>query len=247
MFFNTTKGGTSVANIIVLEDDSDTIEFISKLISENWPNFNIFKAKSIESYKKILEKNIIHIALLDIELGKDSYNGLDVGKYTNKYYPEIKIIFLTGYDQYALTSFAIHPYDYILKPINIARFKNTINRLLTSLEEEKCTQGKLIIKNKNEIYFIRPGNIIYIEKAGKDTIIHEEKENYLAKESLSYLEDTLGGSFIRVHKSYLVNKNKILRIKEIGDRVYEIEFYNSSKVAYMSRMGFSQLKRYFPF
>lgn len=232
--------------ILLLEDENYTRKFIKKLITESSIDFEIFDIAKGEEAVAIAKEHRPHIALLDIELGEnEGLNGLEVAKLIRNISPETKFVFITGYSKYALDSFSVHPYDYILKPIDIEKVINTLNtlgKMIISEGGNLAYPDKIIIRNKNETLFIPLEEIIFIETQYRGTIIHCENEIYSSSQILVNMEKQLNEHFIKTHKSFIVNKNKIRRIKQIADRSYEIELVGTDKTALMSRYKFEELK-----
>ena len=108
-----------MVNILLLEDEHFTRRFLKKLVSEN--NFvnRVIDTPCGKEAINLARKYKPNIALLDIELApEEELNGIQVAKTIYDFNPEIYFVFITGYTQYVIESFAVHPYDYILKPVN---------------------------------------------------------------------------------------------------------------------------------
>jgi two-component system LytT family response regulator len=234
--------GVSMIKVLILEDEEYTRKFIKEIVGEIPLISEVFDTskgvKAIELAKKFKPD----IALLDIELSiDDKINGLETAKIILNICPNIRFIFVTGYTNYALDSFVVHPYDYILKPINVPKLRETISSLAATIHidhretDNKDKRDRIIIRNKKEMFFIRLDEILFAEKFNKEVLIHVIGNTYKAQQTLSGLEEMLNDDFIRVHKSFIVNKNKISRVCEISNRAYEIGFEESEEVAFMSR------------
>lgn len=141
------------------------------------------------------------------------------------------IIFTTAYDQYAIKAFEENSVDYLLKPIEIPRLKKSIEKLLrikpASPENlqaiydlaEKIKVKKDIsfipVKVGNKIKLIRLDNIIIFEAKEKFVfIINDKGEEYPITTTLLQLEEKLPEQFIRVHRSFIVNKQHIHELKK---------------------------------
>ncbi len=92
-----------------------------------------------------------------------------------------------------------------------------------------------MIKAKNEVNLVDYNNILFFEKDGKKLYVHLENETLVVQESIKLLMTRVPKKFIRVHNSYVVNTDHISKIKEVGNRSYEIRFNTIDKVALMSR------------
>ncbi|WP_427338063.1 LytR/AlgR family response regulator transcription factor [Caloranaerobacter sp. DY30410] len=124
---------------------------------------------------------------------------------------------------------------------NDTKFVRAINSLVNRMVKNNKS-NKIVVRNKKEIFFISLDDVLFIEKLDKDTIIHTRDEEYLSKQKLNELENKLPKNFLRVHKSYIVNVDKITRITNLGNRSFEIKFSNTNKIAFMSRYKFEELK-----
>ena len=143
------------------------------------------------------------------------------------------VIFVTAYDQYAIQAFENHALDYLLKPYNRERFLTALNRardilhnkqlqnvnehllrLLTQLENPKKYTERIVIKSSQRIFFLPVTEIDWLGAAGNYVEIHSGKETHLIRDTLSHLETTLDpNQFIRIHRSAMVNINRIQEIQ----------------------------------
>ena len=147
------------------------------------------------------------------------------------------VIFVTAYDQYALRAFDIHAVDYLLKPVDVERFEQALERtrkrleskrtngtdkhLKSLLEELKSRDQKLerlVVKTGGKIFFLRTEEIDWIEAAGDYVKIHINTTEHIIRERITELESKLDPSrFLRIHRSTIVN---IDRIKEMQPMFY---------------------------
>lgn len=233
-----------MVNVLILEDEKYTREFIKKLVSESPLVDQVFATASGQEAISIVQKESISIGLFDIELEEDeTLNGLDVAKSIHIINPYMNMIFITGYAKYAIDSFSVHPHDYILKPINRKKLTETIHELAS--KEMKEQQQKIIVRSKNESIFIAFKDILFVEKDTNNVLINTKDNKYITNSTLGEIEATFPNYFLRVHKSYIINIRKIKKLVEVGNRSYEIHFVDSNKCAYMSRYKYTELKEYF--
>lgn len=235
-----------MVKILILEDEDYTRRFIKKIVLENSSSPEVFDTSSGKEAISLARKYMPEIAMLDVELEGEDFNGLEIARIIHKISPETKIVFITGHSKYAVSAFDVHPYDYILKPINVKRLIETIVTLTNYVSKNSSNENRginrIVVKSGGEMFFISVNDILYAERLDRDTVIHDSKNTYSVQDSLQELEKKLGNKFLRVHKSYIVNEERIKKITEIGERVYQIEFLNSDKVALMSRSGFKEFR-----
>ncbi|AYO30148.1 DNA-binding response regulator [Biomaibacter acetigenes] len=207
----------------------------------------IYTARTGKEAEDIIREESPQILLLDIEL--PDINGINVAKTAVSLNPDVFVVFITGYSSYATESFEVHPYDYILKPIDFERFHETLNFVTIKCENNILNRklkaiGKLPVKSGNGILFLNLKDIIFIERLGEKTKIHTKKKAYECTDHLKNLEASLNGNFYRVHKSYIVNMEMVEKIENLRD-TYEISFYDYNEKAYMSKGRYQFLKEKF--
>ena len=234
-----------MVRVLLLEDEEYTLRFLQALIAEHPMVDSIYAATTARDAIKIANKFSPDVAFLDIELDpQSSINGMEVANVIRASNPDIKLVFVTGYTKYALDSFEVHPYDYIVKPVKKSRVLDAISSLGKSADLYK--RSRLSIKTGAGIHFIDPEEIFFMEKCGKTLIFHCSNGPIEAICTFGELEPLLPEDYFkRVHKSYIVNTKHIRSIKGIGNRSYEITFNGYQKTAYMSRQKYQEYKPLF--
>lgn len=155
------------------------------------------------------------------------------------------IIFVTAYDQYAIRAFEVNALDYLLKPLEEARFEKAVRqakgilknkdlsflteRLISLLQTPDTDAGssnyldRIVIKSIGKVMFLAVSEIEWIEADDYYVKIHTPERSHLVRQSLSDLEKNLNPrEFQRIHRSYIVN---LAQIKEI-----QSDFQNKSVV-----------------
>ncbi|WP_420552317.1 LytR/AlgR family response regulator transcription factor [Tenacibaculum aiptasiae] len=170
-------------------------------------------ASAIEA-SKFLQENTIDLLFLDIEM--PVLKGIDF--YKNLLHKP-KVIFTTAYRDYAIDGFELNAIDYILKPITFQRFFNAIEKfralqivntstpIIASLPENN-TSFIYIRKDRKQVK-VNFEDILYIESLKDYIKIHLANEHHITKTSISAFLQKLDYRFIRIHRSYIINKNKI--------------------------------------
>lgn len=233
-----------MAKVLLLEDEDYTRRFLKKLIEENELVDRVYDTSSGSEALELFETHRPDIAILDIELGaNEELNGIEVARRIYRLASQTYFVFLTGYSHYAIDSFCVHPYDYILKPVKRDRVRDVIG-ILAAKVNMGLTDEKIILKLKKETLFLYPGDIIFVEKKERNTLLHTREGVYELNHTLGEMSNILGSKFIRVHKSFIVNPDKIASIHEVSERSYQIKFHNYSETAQLSRYRFNELNRY---
>ncbi|WP_458629334.1 LytR/AlgR family response regulator transcription factor [Winogradskyella sp. PC D3.3] len=169
-----------------------------------------------------LKSEHIDLIFLDIHLPKLS--GIDFLK-TLVNPPQI--ILTTAFSDYALESYDLNVVDYLLKPFSFQRFVKAISKVMAKQKINHLNQdaGE---NNQTEDVYIKSGydhirinlkDIIFIRSDADYTELHLKNKKHLSSESLRYWEAFLPQpKFIRVHKSYIINTKKIIKVS--GNQIY---------------------------
>ena len=143
------------------------------------------------------------------------------------------VIFTTAYPEYALDGYSLGVIDYLLKPISFERFFQSVNKAIEQINLLKRKQnddekaGFIMIKSEHRIHKVNFDNILYIEGLKEYVTFHLKKgKRIITLKSLKSLEELLPNNFMRIHRSYIVNKNEVISLYrnmiEIGDKKIDI-------------------------
>ena len=151
------------------------------------------------------------------------------------------VIFATAYDQYALRAFDAHALDYLLKPYDDDRFEKALDRALEQIRQrqigaigqelmalveerraerdepaptsERAPLERLMIKERDTLFFVKVEDIDWIEASGDYVGLHVGKKTHLLRESMSGMETKLDPKrFVRIHRSTIVNVERIKKL-----------------------------------
>jgi two-component system LytT family response regulator len=164
-----------------------------------------------------LNENEIDLMFVDIQM--PGLNGLDLVK-SLKHRPEV--VFITAFSEYALDGFKLDALDYLLKPLDYSSFLKAANKALSNFklknnakEKLNTTLDHIFIKSEYKIIRIELDKIRYIEgDRGYLRFFLENAKPVMTLLSMKKIEEKLPSEkFIRVHRSYIVNLNKITMIE----------------------------------
>lgn len=227
--------------VLILEDEDYTLRFLEKLISSH-PLVEEVSATSQGDEAIRLARKLPDIAFMDIELApEDELNGIQAARNINIISPRTEFVFITGYSKYAIDAFVVHPYDYVLKPVQKEKVMNIISRLakVNEYTPEK-DEKKLVLKGNEGLIFIDFADIFFIEKISKKAFVHNKNGIFEANCSVQDLEKHLPHQFLRVHKSFIINLDNISQIKDTGNQSYEVSFPGYKQIALISRNKFRE-------
>ena len=198
-------------NCIIIDDEPLAIKIIEQYISS--VNDLILKGtfeNPIEA-QDLLKTNDVDLVFLDIQM--PLITGIDFMKSTKL---NSKVIFTKAHRNFAIESYELDIVDYLLKPISFPRFLKSVNKYRESFASKVNTSNlsadddNFIYVNSNKKYLkVDFDSILYIDSIKDYIKIHTSKETIVTKEKISSFLEKLPKNFIRIHRSYIVNKNKI--------------------------------------
>ncbi|OAV43702.1 LytTR family DNA-binding domain-containing protein [Lewinella sp. 4G2] len=201
-------------NCLVVDDE----ELARRLVinyCERVPYLNVVgEAANPLIASQLLREHDVDILFLDIQMPE--MKGTDLLR-TLRHPPAV--ILTTAYSEYALESYELDVTDYLLKPFSFERFLKAVGKVSESrpgpvspiysapaAAPEKSYQ---LVKSEHKLFRIAHADILYVESAREYVIYHTATGKTMALGSLKALEESLPANFMRIHKSYIVAKDKV--------------------------------------
>ena len=183
-----------------------------------------------EALSQIRRKNP-DLVFLDVQMPE--CDGFDVLELLGRDQPPA-LVFVTAYDQYALRAFEAGALDYLLKPFSNARFGKALERAKQRVRLGKDRSRKvdrLVVKNAGEVLFLKISEIDWIEAADYYACLHVGTKTHLIRRSMSDLEQDLDRTaFCRIHRSTIVNLERVRGLKLCEDGEYGVVLENGTKL-----------------
>ncbi len=201
--------------IIVDDDEIDRLTVLS--FAKKFPVLDILGVfETAEEALSFLEKEKIEILFLDIDM--PGLNGIEFRKQAL----EVPVcVFITAHPEHAVESFQIETLDFIVKPLKLDRFTQTINRieefmeikLKASLFEASIGGDTIYIKEGHEQTKVKLHEILYLEALKDYTLVVTDRKRHCVLSSIgNLLKEDHFQSFIRIHRSYAVQKQYVQKI-----------------------------------
>lgn len=206
---------------ILIDDEEASLNSLRQKIVKHCHEIEILATcTKAEEGLSLIENLHPDMIFLDIEM--PIMNGFTLLQKLN--YRNFELVFVTAYDHYALKAIKYSALDYLLKPVEIEDLKTAVkkaiekkqnlpNKRLKFLLENMISNNKrlnrIAISSVEGLQFIRVENIVYLEASGNYTNVYlAEKKKYLSSRNMKEYEDLLPpDNFIRIHNSYIINKN----------------------------------------
>lgn len=202
--------------IAIIDDDKQELQTINQCI-KNFEDFkNTISVKMFHSANEFLydHENIQNVDIVFSDIEMDDINGIELGTILREKYPHIYLIFLTSHAEYAVTSYLIDAYQYILKQHMETRIPTILKQLIHKITTDK--ENVKIIKTSSTSIKLIHGDIIYIQKIKGSKYVEYITVNGTYKERTTLehlLKDFNSSDFIMAERSYIVNINHIVRMK----------------------------------
>ena len=234
---------------IIVEDELPAREELKYFLNEEKEIKLIAEFDNPLDTLNFSENNTTDVIFLDISM--PDMNGISLGKIVTKMYPNMKIVFITAYKDYAVDAFEIKAFDYLLKPYSETRIRNLlkslVNRETEVISSIKNSNLKKITVNIDErLYVISLNDVDYIEASEKETLIFSNQKKYISKIKISKWEEMLKGyNFYRCHRSFIINLDKITEIEQWFNSSWIIKIKNYTTAIPVSRNNIKELKELF--
>lgn len=213
--------------ILIIDDEQSGRKALQLLLEKYfWPyteKINI--AKSFDDAKSKIGETEYDLIFLDINL--KGYSGFDLLQFLS---PASTLVFVTAYSEYTIQALRAKAFDYLIKPLNPVELRQCLDRILQERQQLQKVQ-KLVIRNRGLSKFIYLSSILYIEGDGPYATIFCTDEPIKVSKTLKSILPELGDGFVRIHKSYIVNRDFVKGFKH--DKVFLV----NNKSLPVSRTG----------
>lgn len=207
-----------MVNFVLCDDNFGALDKLSRMlnsiiISNNLKGQITYTTDNPTNLLNFVNNNPTDVLLLDIDL-KSSTSGLEIAEQIRKIDKSIYIIFVTGHFEFGMVAYKYKTFDFLQKPLTRERFEETILRLYSDIFGDKVKYIKL----DNDKTVIKENDIRFIKKDGMKVIFKTDTRDYETYSSFSKISDMLPYNFVRCHKSYIVNIDKIIDI-DLSDNI----------------------------
>jgi two-component system LytT family response regulator len=207
---------------IIVDDERLARNELKRLV-ENFPSVEVIgEAANTDEASQLIEELLPDVVFLDIQMpGKTGFEWLEEW---DGFLPEI--IFTTAFDEYALKAFEVNALDYVLKPIELARLSESIQKLESRFQRPASTEksvtanhvlggnDQIFVKDGEKCWFVRLDRVRLCESMGNYVRLFFDDQKPLVLKSLNSLEERLDPKlFFRCNRKHIVNLNFIEKIE----------------------------------
>lgn len=204
---------------LVVDDEPLARRNLTVLLSDDPDIGSIEECASGAEAVEAVRRRKPDLLFLDVQMPE--CDGFDVLEYLGMDLPQA-IVFVTAHDEYALRAFEAGALDYLLKPFDDARFTRALARAKEKIAHHAAHQQmrrRLIVKAPRRLLFIDVADIDWVEAASYYACLHVGEETHIIRRTMAELERDLGDSFIRIHRSTIVNLGRVggLELQSSGE------------------------------
>ncbi len=222
--------------IFVCDDDVQITDGLRAFILSRFPNeYTVVTFNKCNELFGMIEmnENVPDILIMDINL-RDG-NGIETVKRLQNTHPDIKVIYLTGVIDYAKEIFYTNPSWFLVKPIEEGELVAALSKVGEQIKRRR--EDSIVVRSNGQELLLCRQDIMYVESKARVLILYmsDGRENTIY-EKMDVLQEQLGSSFVRCHKSFLVN------MKYITERINRNFYLTDGKVISISKNNFNETK-----
>jgi len=228
-----------ILNCIVVDDDEMSRKVVQHFIQKTGFLQQTSEFDNAIDTQHYLDQEHVDIIFLDIQMpqmsGMDFINALD---------KNVEIILVTSEKKYAVEAFEKMVTDYLVKPMEYSRFLQAAQKALSNIELKHAASAdrkEFFVRSDSKMVRISYGSILFVEALADYVIIQTVNKKHIVHFTMKGIASRLpGDSFVRTHRSYIVNLDKIESLEDnsilIGEKYIPIGA--SYKDAFLNRLNF---------
>jgi len=227
--------------ILIVDDEELGLARLKRMLTTLAYDDIVEATNAKEALEKIKQEHF-DLAFLDINMPETS--GLELAYELRYHQEDMAIIFQTAYSEHALEAFDIGAIGYLVKPFSIDQLKQSIERVKTVQTKEEDL--RIMSKNGENYYLLKPEEIYYVKADLSEVMLRTQKGFSYYAQKISSLEDKLSDfNFVRVHRSYLINIDKIKEMETIEQSKLRFSFESIQDEVESSKDGAKEFRNKF--
>lgn len=244
-------GGEKKLRVLIV-DDEELARFVVRELVEAHGGIEVVAecVNGFEAVKAVAEHKP-DLLFLDVQMPK--LTGFDVLELIGT---ETPVIFVTAYDEFAMKAFDVHAVDYLLKPVGRERFEAALTRakeriaakipmppeVIAAARAPGQFAERIVVKDGTKVTLIPCAKLDYAEAQDDYVALASEGKKHLKQQTIASLEASLDPTlFVRIHRSYLVNLERVVRIEPYGKESRMAILASGARLP-VSKTGYARLK-----
>lgn len=223
--------------VLTVDDEPPIRAELRYLLEQDARVAEVQEAGSVSAAMLAILENQIDIVFLDISMPGTS--GMQLAEFLQNLTNPPAVVFVTAYAEFAADAYNLDAVDYVLKPVELDRVEHALDKveaLQPQPHKAAATESRMLVEQDNKQTYILTNTIVYVEARGNYANVYTKNNSYLVKSSMGALEERLASEgFIRVHKSFIVNKRQVCKIHAIEHGLLELSLHDRQETVPISR------------
>lgn len=211
-------------SVLAVDDEPPALAELAFLLEQNEHVGQVLTAGDGAGALRLLEQQHVDTVFLDIRM--PGLSGLDLARVLARFRRPPAVVFVTAYDDHAVTAFDLHAVDYVMKPYRRERLFEAIRRATDAVDGARSAAGDdgddetISVELGGVTRFIRRSEVAYVSAQGDYARLHTaDGGSHLLRVPLATLEDRWASAgFVRIHRSYLVALTSIEELRADAGR-----------------------------
>jgi len=227
---------------MIVDDEKLALDRLKRLLNENGIE-DITEFNNPVVALKEITKTKFDVVFLDISM--PNISGFELADSIINIEPKTFIVFQTAYEEFALKAFQSGGMGYLVKPIESNDIKNILEKIRLFKSSNLDESKKILGKRGDKLYLIDINEIYYIKADLDEVIIRIKEADAYVRRKIGDLETLLNGKdFFRIHRSYIVNVDKIKSMRSVEQSKLEISFDGIGEIITSSKEGAKEFREY---
>jgi two-component system LytT family response regulator len=253
-----TRAATGKIRAVIVDDEELARQVLREFVAAHSEIEIIAECANGFEAVKIVTEQKPDLMFLDIQMPKlDGFEVLElIGTDT-------AVVFVTAYDSYAIKAFEVHAVDYLLKPFGADRFEASLKRakerlagklpvatspsasdLAVAARPPAQFLDRIAVRDGTRVFIIPVAKLEYAEAQDDYVALAAEGKKHLKQQTISSLESALDPTrFMRIHRSYIVNLERVARVEPYGKDSHVAVLANGTQLP-VSRAGYARLRAF---
>ena len=242
----------AVLRVILVDDEDPARAILREYLAKEAGVEVVGECRNgFEAVKAVSE---LHPDLVFLDIQMPKLSGFEVLELIGR---DVAVVFVTAFDEHALKAFEVNAVDYLLKPVSAERFTAALARardrrrahqplpvpeIVASARPPGASLERILVRQGPRVHVIPADKLDYAEAQDDYVSLHAEGKAHLKQQTLSDLEGSLDPErFVRIHRSYLLNLDRLSRIDSEGGEPKAVVLNDGSRLP-LSRSGYGRLK-----
>ena len=206
------------------DDQPQQVQQLLRYLNEcmaDYGEYSIIASSQPIDFLQRLESEKPDLVFLDINM--EDMDGIKLGEAIRALYPDVVLVYITAYGQYALDAFRVRAFHYLIKPVDRNEFSALLRETLDYLNKigTRAEEKHFAVRIKGEIARFAYSEIIFFEKMGHCVVVHTRGRDLSYYGNLQSLLDDLDPDiFAQCHQGYIINLDKV---RAFRDRTLKLE------------------------